>query len=129
MNVGAVRGLLENKTAESAKGLLQSKPPQAVQARVFPIESLLGPNDTNFGNDVRGRWFRLLAHVILAMDTRTKKESVVYGRDLLACIAAGAESVQVTVMRVGLDMQMNELDRLLEAVKVVKGRHDYQRQA
>lgn len=66
------------------------------------------------------------AEVIIAVDVDTGRESLVYGRDNLKRIAASGNSEPLPVLHVELDIETDELERLVAAVAAVKGRHDYE---
>lgn len=66
------------------------------------------------------------ADVVLAQDVMTGRQALVYGRSVLGAIAAGGQAAEVAVLAVELDMDTDELERLVALVRVVKGHDDYQ---
>ena len=65
------------------------------------------------------------ADVIIAVDVMSRRESLVFGRQVLASIVRENIARGVRVLRVELDMDTDELERLLALTLVVKGSHDY----
>lgn len=65
------------------------------------------------------------ADVVLAQDVMTGRQALVYGRSVLEAIAAGGQADEVAVLAVELDMDTDELERLIALVRVVKGGDDY----
>lgn len=53
-------------------------------------------------------------------------KALVYGRSVLEGIAARGVAPGVEVLSVELDMETDELERLVALVRVVKGHDDYQ---
>ena len=66
------------------------------------------------------------ADVVFAQDVMTGHRALVYGRKLLERIAADKTTETRTVLVVAVDMDTDELERLIALVLVVKGCHDYQ---
>ena len=62
----------------------------------------------------------------MRVDVMSQREFIVYGRDLLECIAPATEA---SMMRIGVGQHTDELLRLLALVITIKGSHDYQRRA
>ncbi len=91
---------------------------------VIPIDALfneeLGPNESDDPREALQE-----AEVILAVDVMTQKEAVVFGKELLQEIASGKNAASVAMLRIGLDIETDELEKLLALVQVMKGYHDY----
>lgn len=66
------------------------------------------------------------ADVVLAQDVMTGRQALVYGRSVLEAIAASRQADELAVLVVELDMDTDELERLIALVRVVKGHDDYQ---
>lgn len=65
------------------------------------------------------------ADIVIAVDVMTRNKSLVYGRRILEGIIASGKSKPVVVLPVELDMETDELERLLVLLEIVKGHHDY----
>jgi hypothetical protein len=61
------------------------------------------------------------AEVITAVDHMTRREQIIYGRSLLREIKASDRQRWVRILRIGLDLETDELDRLRAVVGAVKG--------
>lgn len=66
------------------------------------------------------------ADVVLAQDVMTGRQAVVYGRNVLEAIAASGQADELAVLAVELDMDTDELERLVALVRVIKGHDEYQ---
>ena len=64
--------------------------------------------------------------MILAVDVMTQGEALVYGREALEQIAEGDASSELLVLRIAIDAETDELERLIALVQTIKGHHDYQ---
>jgi hypothetical protein len=91
---------------------------------VIPIAALfdhaLGPN---LADDPRG--LLQSADVIVAVDVMSQAEALIYGREALTRISKSREADELGVMKVGLDVETDELERLIALVRVIKGHDDY----
>jgi thymidine kinase len=76
--------------------------------------------------NVHPRELMASADVILGVDVISQDEALFFGRRTLEQVAAGTESREVSVLKVELDMDTDEVERLAALVQVVKGHHDYQ---
>ena len=65
------------------------------------------------------------ARVILGVDVMSGHSFVVFGRKTLGRIARTGRAERVQTLRIGLDQDSDELEKLLALVTVVKGRHEY----
>ncbi len=85
----------------------------------------LGPN---VQPDFDGRQIIQAADVILGMDVMTRGTFIVYGREFLNELSSGARDPQIAaIVKVELDQDSDELDKLLALVESVKGRHEFKR--
>ena len=66
------------------------------------------------------------AEVIFGIDVMSRHEFILYGRKTLERIAKGKKARAVNVMRIELDQDSDDLERIVALVVVVKGFHDYQ---
>jgi hypothetical protein len=66
------------------------------------------------------------AEIVLAVDVMTGTQALIYGRGVLEGIVAGSIIKGVEVLGVELDMETDELERLVALVRVAKGHDDYQ---
>lgn len=64
------------------------------------------------------------AEIITAVDHMTQRETVLFGRKLIARIRRSDQPRWVNVLRIGLDFDTEELTQLKAIVKAVKGRCD-----
>jgi len=69
------------------------------------------------------------AEVVVAIDVMSGHEALVYGRRILDRVAAGRLDRDPVVLKVALDMEIDELEHLLALVQVLKGRHEYRASA
>jgi hypothetical protein len=96
----------------------------AEEIPVIPIEALfdesLGPN---LSSDPRLALHK--ANVIIGVDVMNQREFLVYGRNTLKRIVASGVAELVPVLRIGLDQDSDELEKLLALVQIIKGQHDY----
>src|SRR5262245_44069549 len=65
------------------------------------------------------------ADIILAVDIDSEHEALVYGRDLLEQISKTGNESDAAILRIEVDMNTEDLERLVALVRVVKGRDDY----
>jgi len=65
------------------------------------------------------------ADAILGVDVDSGHEFVVYGREFLKGVAAGGEPEPARLLRIELDLDTDDLERLVALVTVLRGRHDY----
>lgn len=77
------------------------------------------------GKETTPRDIIAAADIIIGRDIMTQHTFCVYGRGLLTEIANGGE-VNANVLMVELDQPTSELEYLLAAVQVVKGKDEYQ---
>ena len=66
------------------------------------------------------------AEVVISYDIMTERESIMFGLELLREIASGHDAKQVELLRIGIDQETDELEKLAALIQVVKGRHDYE---
>jgi hypothetical protein len=66
------------------------------------------------------------ADVVLAQDVMTGRQSLIYGRKLLEMIVASGKGEEAEFLAVELDLDTDELERLIALVRVIKGHDDYQ---
>ena len=120
--------MVDGKAAKNAERLETSGHDQKALPDVIPIAALFdeayGPNLSDDPRpDLR------TADIIMGVDVMSQREFIVYGRDLLERIAAGTQAKETSMMRIGVDQDTDELQRLLALVITIKGSHDYQRRA
>lgn len=94
---------------------------------IVPIDALF---DEGVGPNLSGehdpRESLATADVILGVDVMTEREFLVYGRDALEDVTEGGEPRPMVVLRVGLDQETDELEKLIALVQTTRGRNDYQ---
>jgi hypothetical protein len=93
---------------------------------VIPIDALFGETvaEPNPANDPRP--MLQAADVILGHDWMSGREFLIFGRDVLASVTKSGVSKQLSTLRVGLDQETDELEKLIALVWNIKGRIDYQ---
>jgi hypothetical protein len=93
---------------------------------IVPLEAFFDLNGVGPNRSHDPKPELIAAEIILGVDVMTQNEFLVYGRERLGQILMGNEDVEVTVLRIGVDQETEELEKLTAMVEVVKGRHDYQ---
>jgi len=94
----------------------------------IPIEALLGSDDVtpNVQPGFDAREIIQAADVILGMDVMTRGTFIVYGRQFLKELSDGERNQELTALvKIELDQDSNELEKLLRLVETVKGRHEF----
>jgi len=69
------------------------------------------------------------ADIIFAVDVMTDHMLLVYGREALQRIATGSESEVLSILKIAIDEETEELHTLLKLLEDLKGRHDFESQA
>jgi hypothetical protein len=91
------------------------------------ISALFGEGvEMNMSSTFNPRELVASADVILGVDIDSDHEFVVYGRDRLRRVIGSGESEMARVLRIELDQESDELEKLIALVQVVKGSHDYE---
>jgi hypothetical protein len=92
----------------------------------IPFHALFDSSGVNPNPDC-DRWPAFQqAQIIIGVDVMTGHEFLVYGRKTAEKIIRTGKGRQVLAVKVSLDQETDELERLLTLVTVVKGRHDYE---
>jgi hypothetical protein len=65
------------------------------------------------------------ADIIIGVDVMSKNEFVVFGRRLLEEIAGGQQGKFCKILRIAIDHETEELEKLCALVTVTKGYNDY----
>ena len=117
--------MVDDKAAKNTERLEKGGHDQKAFPDVIPIAALFdeayGPNLSDDPRpDLRA------ADIIMGVDVMSQREFIVYGRKLLERIAAGTQATEASMMRIGVDQDTDELERLLALVLTIKGSHDYQ---
>jgi hypothetical protein len=94
--------------------------------KTIPIDALFDSSGVKLNPDCDPRPALQQAQLILGVDVTTGREFLVYGRKTLEKIIRTGKGRQVRTLKVSLDQETDELERLLALVTVVKGRHDYE---
>jgi len=94
----------------------------------LPFHALFAEDNINPNEDLARHPADVVASadVVLAQDVMTGRQALVYGRKVLEAIAAGRQADALAVLAVELDMDTDELERLVALVRVIKGHDDYQ---
>jgi hypothetical protein len=96
------------------------------ESSLIPINSLFDTSGVAPNLETDPRQELKDAEVIFGVDVMTRDQFLLYGRPTLKRISEGGESRSVKVMRIELDQDSDDLERILALMEVVKGRHDYQ---
>lgn len=90
----------------------------------IPIDALFDEGmSPNLSSDPRKAFND--ANVIIGHDWMTGNEFVVFGRQKLEKIAISGETEMCRFLRIGLDQDTDDLEKLIALVTVIKGSHDY----
>jgi len=94
----------------------------------IPIHALFAEDNINPNEEweIDPRQLVDSADVVLAVDVMTGNKALVYGRSALEEIAQSGKGRKLEVLEVELDMETDELERLLALMRVMKGHDDYQ---
>jgi hypothetical protein len=97
----------------------------SIDKTIIPLEAIFAADslDPNPECDPRPTLDR--ADVIFGVDVMSGREFLVYGRKTLEEIVATGESRELALVRIGIDQETDELEKLLALVSVVKGSFDY----
>ena len=99
-----------------------------VQEPPIPINAIFGENyRPNPEFDMRQKLQD--CDVILGVDVMSGHEFIVHGRDALERMAASDdpdEGLGLTLMRIAVDQETDELEALVALVTVLRGHHDYE---
>ena len=90
------------------------------EPRIVPIDWLLGAAPPDMARDPRDELSD--AEVIVAVDWTTQQEVLVFGRQTLQQIVDSGSTEARHVMRVGIERNSDDLEKLRDLVKTVKGR-------
>jgi hypothetical protein len=95
----------------------------------IPVEALLGSDDVT-PNVQPGFDAREIIHgadVILGIDVMTRGTFIIYGRQFLKELSDGTRNQEITALvKIELDQDSSELEKLLRLVESVKGRHEFE---
>ena len=90
----------------------------------IPIDALFDDHcDVNESKDYRP--VLNAADIILGVDVMSEREFLVFGRQALEQIAVSGQTDQLVVVKIALDQDSTELEKLIALVTVIKGSHDY----
>lgn len=91
----------------------------------IPINALFAADGSRPNPNLDTRQALAAADVILGIDVMSKREFVLYGKKTLEKIARGKVGQSVSVFRIELDEDSDDLERAVALVEVVKGCCDY----
>jgi hypothetical protein len=97
----------------------------SIDKRIIPFEALFAADGINPNPECDPRPELHRADVILGVDVMSGREFLVYGRKALEEIVATGETREHAVVRIGIDQETDQLEKLSALVQVVKGSHDY----
>ncbi len=93
------------------------------------IDALFGLSKTGLNRDADFHPTDLInaADVILGVSREDGHEFLIFGREILERIATGktGDEQPANVLRVEMDQETDDLERLIALITVLKGRHDY----
>ena len=90
----------------------------------IPLAALLGA-DMEINPTTKG--LVLAADLIIGVDATSQQEYVVYGKAALKRIAETGQAEDLHVLRVAIDDQTEDLDKLCGLIMALKGRYDFGR--
>ncbi len=90
---------------------------------IVPFHALVDEAGTGFNTDADSQSMLDAAEVVIAHDVMTDYETIIYGRERFQ--TGADQGITLSVLTVALDIETDELDRLIAMVEGVKGRHDY----
>lgn len=97
----------------------------SIDKTIIPLEAVFAANCPNLNPECDPRPLLDKADVIFGVDVMSGHEFVVYGRKALEEIVTTGEARQLAVVRIGIDQETDELEKLLALVSLVKGSFDY----
>lgn len=91
------------------------------------IHALFAADGINPNDDVEPHPRDLMtsAEVVVAVDVMSGRESLLFGRRILEQVVAGSLDRDPVVLKVELDMETDDLERMLALIRVTKGHDDY----
>ncbi len=97
----------------------------SIDNRIIPLEAIFAADSLSPNPECDPRPMLGKADVILGVDVMSGHEFLVYGRRALEEIVATGQSRKLAVVRIGIDQETDELEKLLALVSVMKGGFDY----
>jgi hypothetical protein len=91
----------------------------------IPIHALFDENGTGPNPGANPSTVIRDASVIVGVDVMSGREFLVFGRQALEAASNSDKPIDMAVLKVALDQETDELERLLALVHVIKGQHDY----
>jgi hypothetical protein len=88
----------------------------------IPLEAFFGENDQV---NPASRDLVLQSDLVIGVDFMTRQEYVVYGKAALKRISESGEGEDLRVLRVAIDGETEDLDKLCGLVMLLRGRFDY----
>jgi hypothetical protein len=88
----------------------------------LPLEAFFGENDQV---NPAARDLIVQADLVIGVDIMTGQEYVVYGKATLKRISESGQAEDVRILRIALDAQTEDLDKLCGLVMLLRGRFDY----
>ena len=102
----------------------------SVQLEAIPIDVFFDSKGTgpNMETGLDALQSLNVAEVVIGRDVMTGHEFILYGRDAVNRIATGEELEDVPIVFIALDYdkESDELERVIELIRTMKGRHDYE---
>lgn len=89
---------------------------------VMPIAALF---DEDCGRNLNSSPQDTLREAAIILGVTSEREFLVYGKETLEAMAQG-QPRKARVLRVGLDQETDELEKLIALIRAVKGHDDYQ---
>ena len=93
---------------------------------VIPFAAIFAEDDINPNPSADPRPALNAAQVVLGVDVMSGREFLVYGRQELERIGKTGKGTKLAILRIGIDQETDELERLCALMLVVKGRFDYE---
>jgi hypothetical protein len=91
----------------------------------IPIDALFASDGISPNPELDAAKMLSEAQVIIGRDVMTGHEFLLFGRDRLARIARTGVEQAAVVLKIELDQETDELEKLIALVEFIKGKHDY----
>ena len=98
----------------------------SIDNNIIPLEALFAADSFDPNPECDPREMLHVADVVLGVDVMSQREFLVFGKKALERIVTTGVTEELAVVKIGVDQETDELEKLLALMTVVKGNHDYQ---